>query len=139
MAQTEIYVTYLGHSGFLIETPEATMLFDWVGGKLPSIRNDKALCIFVSHIHSDHFNPAVFGLAGGHPNSEIYIGYDRSEPSFEKMLDGLPEDIMDKISFFDGKQKLIIDIAENDITVNSLKSTDLGVAFLVEADGKTFY
>ncbi|MCR4739460.1 MAG: hypothetical protein K5886_04275 [Lachnospiraceae bacterium] len=46
---------------------------------------------------------------------------------------------MDRISFFDGEQKLIVDIAENDITVNLLNSTDLGVAFLVRTEGKTFY
>ncbi len=139
MSDLGIYGMYLGHSGFAIETSNATMLFDWYQGKLPAIRNEKPLCIFVSHIHSDHFNPEIFNLVANHPNSEIYLGYDHSVPSFDKMLSALPKPVQDKISFFDGEQKLIVDIVETDIIVNTLRSTDMGVAFLVHTDDKTYF
>ncbi len=130
---------YLGHSGFVIETPNATMLFDWYQGKLPTIRSEKPLCVFVSHIHSDHFNPEIFNLVGNHPNSEIYLGYDHSVQSFDEMLSNLPKAVQDKICFFDGEQKLIVDIGETDIIVNTLRSTDMGVAFLIHTDDKTYF
>ena len=31
-------VTFLGHSGFLVELPSVTLLFDWWKGELPAIR-----------------------------------------------------------------------------------------------------
>lgn len=139
MGDNSVYCTYLGHSGFLIENSNVTFLFDWYQGELPTIRNNKALCIFVSHIHSDHFNPKIFELAGKHPNSEIYLGYDHSVLSFDEMLENLPDSIQDKICYFNGEQKLIIDIGETDIIVNTLNSTDMGVAFLVHTDDKTYF
>ena len=38
-----INAMYLGHSGFLIDHPDVTMIFDWSQGRLPEIRTDKPL------------------------------------------------------------------------------------------------
>ena len=49
-------ITYLGHSGFLAETKEHYLLFDYYTGKLPVFSPEKKLTVFVSHCHQDHYN-----------------------------------------------------------------------------------
>ena len=61
-------IDYLGHSGFLVETGNALMLFDYYRGDLsPAAKKaqDKPLFVFASHAHPDHFNPEIFSLAAG--------------------------------------------------------------------------
>ena len=57
-------VTYIGHSGFLVETSGCSLLFDYYQGEIPRLRQDKPLFVFVSHRHSDHFNPEIFSIKG---------------------------------------------------------------------------
>ena len=64
-------VTYIGHSGFLIESGSCCCLFDYYQGEIPSLPEDKPLYIFVSHRHQDHFNPEIFQIAG--PKEIHYI------------------------------------------------------------------
>lgn len=55
-------ISFLGHSGFLLELPSATLLFDWSEGELPTLRPGRPLLVFASHHHEDHFRPAIFQL-----------------------------------------------------------------------------
>ena len=57
-----IRTTFLDHSGFLVELPSVTLLFDWWKGKLPPLPENKPLLVFSSHWHEDHFTPAIFEL-----------------------------------------------------------------------------
>ncbi len=139
--------TYLGQSGFIIETADATLIFDWgyvqdASGKmvaneakLPEIRSDKPLYVFVSHVHSDHFRPDNFDLLERYPVSEMYLGYDHSISGVNQQIERLSETIKNKISFFNGEQKLIVNDYGNNMTISTLRSTDLGVAYLVNIDG----
>ncbi|MBR5970023.1 MAG: MBL fold metallo-hydrolase [Lachnospiraceae bacterium] len=56
-------LTYIHHSGFLLETPACTLLFDYVEGALPRIPSGKPLYVFVSHTHHDHYTKKIFGVA----------------------------------------------------------------------------
>ena len=56
-------VTFLGHSGFFLELPEADLLFDYYKGNLPAPDPGKPLFVFVSHVHADHFSKRIFSLA----------------------------------------------------------------------------
>ena len=47
-------ISFLGHSGFLLELPSATLLFDWSEGELPTLRPGRPLLVFASHHHEDH-------------------------------------------------------------------------------------
>ena len=87
MSESMINAMYLGHSGFLIDHPDVTMIFDWSQGRLPEIRTDKPLCVFISHVHSDHFNPEILNVVAAHPKAEIYLGYDHSIPEIDEMLE----------------------------------------------------
>jgi L-ascorbate metabolism protein UlaG (beta-lactamase superfamily) len=53
-------ITYLGHSGFLVETSDAYFLFDYIRGELPAFSKEKRLYVFASHAHHDHWDSAIF-------------------------------------------------------------------------------
>lgn len=55
-------ITYIYHSGFLVETAECYYLFDYYKGTLPPLHSEKPIFVFVSHSHEDHYAPAVFEL-----------------------------------------------------------------------------
>ncbi len=133
MSESMINAMYLGHSGFLIDHPDVTMIFDWSQGRLPEIRTDKPLCVFISHVHSDHFNPEILNVVAAHPKAEIYLGYDHSIPEIDEMLE------KHKISFLDGEQKIISNICKQGMIISTYRSTDLGVALLVEIGRRKFF
>ena len=135
----EVYGTYLGHSGFIIEHRDVTMIFDWHKSNLPALRKDKPLCIFISHIHSDHMNKDVFAVAGDHPDSYVFIGYDHSVPGFDAAIKKQPQWVQDRISYFDGQQEKTVNAGGCNIIIKTLTSTDMGVAFLVEIEGQKYF
>jgi len=124
-----IRTTFLDHSGFLVELPSVTLLFDWWKGELPSLRENVPLLVFSSHWHEDHFNPAIFNL-----NADAYI------------LGEMQPDWLHRKGVSSEKIEQSISLSGNDsvaplpgVTVETLPSTDEGVAFLVTADGLTVF
>lgn len=134
---TRLSGIYLGHSGFFIESKSASMLFDWSEGALPIINKEKPLYVFISHVHNDHFNRKVFDLVEHHPHVEFFLGYDGRYPEISNYLDNLPDRVTDNLSRFNGIQKLYSD--DGKMLINTLQSTDEGVAYIVRIDGKTLY
>ena len=55
-------VTYIHHSGFLVETERFYYLFDYEKGDLPEMEVKKPIFVLSSHGHGDHYNPEVFAL-----------------------------------------------------------------------------
>lgn len=55
-------ITYISHSGFLVETERCYYLFDYYRGELPPLEPEKPILVFASHFHQDHYQPAVFRL-----------------------------------------------------------------------------
>ena len=57
-------LTYLFHSGFVLETDRCLLVFDyWMdpAGVFPTcLESDKPLYVFVSHFHEDHFTRDIF-------------------------------------------------------------------------------
>ena len=124
-----IQVTFLDHSGFLVELPSVTLLFDWWKGSLPVLRQDKPLLVFSSHWHEDHFSPTIFDLS-----ADAYILGDMSPRWLRRK--GIPEEkIAQSLSL--GGNETISPLPG--VTVETLPSTDEGVAFLVSADGLTVF
>ena len=56
-------ITYINHSGFLLETEKSYILFDYYKNEIPKMDNNKSIYIFSSHSHDDHFNPKVLELS----------------------------------------------------------------------------
>ena len=55
-------VTYIEHSGFLVEAESCYYIFDYYKGELPKLDKDKEVIVFCSHFHQDHFNPQIFEI-----------------------------------------------------------------------------
>lgn len=133
----ESYGMYLGQSGFLLEFRDLTMLFDCALDELPSIRRDKPLIVFISHVHTDHFNKNVFNLISANPETVFFLGYDYRYPHINELISNLPQNVKDSLTIVEGGQ--IIKYHTMDLKVEILNSTDIGVAFLIEYNGKTLF
>ena len=122
-------ITFLDHSGFLVELPSATLLFDWWKGELPALRKDVPLVVFSSHWHEDHFSPAIFSL-----NADAYVLGDMDQRWLARK--GASPAVLEKCRSMSGHETA--DLLSG-ITVETLPSTDEGVAFLVTCDEKTVF
>ena len=128
----KVYCTFLGHSGFLLEFPDAYLLFDWAEGQLPAIDNNKTLYILISHLHSDHVCGKVFELAQSHPKCTVFVGHD--DMSY---FDSFSETIKNRLILLDGNQAYGSE--DGKIGIQTLPSTDLGVAYSVLIDGMRIF
>lgn len=111
-------VTLVEHSCVLIELSHHSLLFDCYD-TIPDIDRNKPLYIFHSHGHYDHYNHKVFNIV--HPDKhyilsdDIYTKEDvlRVSPHHTYRIDG--------------------------ISIKTLFSTDLGVAFIIHCEGQVIY
>ena len=55
-------ITYINHSGFLVETEDCYYVFDYYKGEMLSLDKSKETIVFCSHFHQDHFNPKIFEI-----------------------------------------------------------------------------
>lgn len=129
-------VTFLAHSGFAVELEQVCLLFDWWKGELPPLPADKPLLVFASHRHEDHFNPAVFSLDDGSRTVRFLLGHDIRLTERNLARWGVPAETAEKCLSLGGNDR-----AEPlpGIAVETLPSTDEGVAFVVTAEGRTIY
>lgn len=121
-------VTYITHSCFLAESETSLFLFDYFEGKLPQLNNDKPLYCFASHSHGDHFSEKLFDVTAAHPN----VHYILSDDIFKSRI---PTELHTVTDFVSPHQGIAID----NIHIKTLKSTDLGVAFIIEENGRLIY
>ena len=128
-------VTFLEHSGFLVETGFAALLFDWWKGPLPEIAPGLPLYVFASHRHEDHFNPKIFALDDGTREIAYILGHDiRLTP---RNLDrwGISTQTAEKCYRLKGGQACKLPHAG----IEALNSTDEGAAFLVTSGERTIF
>lgn len=124
-------ITYIHHSGFLVELEQILLLFDYIKGPLPPMDEGKDLLVFASHRHEDHFSPAIFKLAEHHPRIRFVLSDDIWQ-------NRVPEKYFSCTEYMDGGA--VLDLEEGGGTrVTAFQSTDEGVAFLVENGGKAVY
>jgi L-ascorbate metabolism protein UlaG (beta-lactamase superfamily) len=125
-------VRYIGHSGFLVEWEDCYWLFDYYVGDIPQMDANKKLFVFVSHGHGDHFHPRVLALRHEHPNIEYVLSSDIELPKEDRVPERVTVvDPEKRYEFDDGHSRPIV--------LKTLRSTDLGVAFLLGYLGKTVY
>ena len=130
-----IRATFLDHSGFLVELADVCLLFDWWKGALPPLP-EKPLAVFVSHRHEDHFSPAVFSLADGKRPVRFLLGRDIRPTEKNRARWGLTDETLSLCRFLGGNEHAEVFPG---VTVETLPSTDEGVAFVVGACGRTVY
>lgn len=118
-----IRVTYLSHSGFLVELDQAYLLFDYYKGELPEVKAGKPFYVFVSHAHYDHYRKDIFQLREYLPEIYYIISGDVDVPGESGIVQIQPNE-----------EQII-----GGIKVRTLRSTDEGVAFLVQCSDETIY
>lgn len=118
-------ITYLAHSGFMVQTDDVIMVFDYYRDPshavVKALRDEpeKPVIFFVSHSHPDHFNHEIFNLA--QDNKRLYVLSNdvivrETDPSLP--IQGMsPGDVIDNLP--------------GDISVKAYGSTDKGVSFRV--------
>ncbi|MDO5392704.1 MAG: MBL fold metallo-hydrolase [Eubacteriales bacterium] len=132
-------ITYIGHSGFLVELERTLLLFDYYQGEIPKLPEEKRLYVFASHRHSDHFNPEIFRLAEGREQITFLLSRDI-------WMCRVPEPLREHVVQMKAGVRWTEPVGQENaatkeasLRVQTLKSTDEGVAFLVKAEGKTIY
>lgn len=117
-------VTYICHSGFAVELERHVLVFDYYTGEMPVFDSGKQLLVFASHFHPDHYNKKILGWKEQYPNVQYVFSKDIPVPKEERD---------DTMHFM--KKRDVAEIAG--CRVQTLRSNDEGVAFLVQApEGK---
>ena len=133
-------VTYLYHSGFLVEWENCCFLFDYIRGDLPQQAIQKPFFVFCSHSHGDHFTPEIFAKFRSKPDTCFVLArqIDLRPSRLDKW--GLPDWQREKIFRIKAGESLqCADPKGEPLEISTLASTDLGVAFLVRYEGKCLY
>lgn len=116
-------ITYLSHSGFLVELEKAYFLFDFYKGELPELDAGKNLFVFVSHAHYDHYRRDIFELRERIPGTCFVLSDDIKAEEEENVI------------YMGANEEKYV----NGCKIRTLRSTDEGVAFLVQYDGYVIY
>lgn len=132
MSNRQCKITHLYHSGFLIETSNSLLVFDYVPSLNDSclevvsnkIKNVNKVFVFVTHGHGDHYNPEIFNWKDLNSNIKYIISSDIE-------IDNVNNEyfIMNKY------EEVIID----NIKVKTYGTTDRGLSYFVEVDGLSIY
>lgn len=135
-------IVHIYHSGFYMELANCALLFDYYQGTLPTVPADKPLYVFASHVHQDHFSFSIFTKKEirAHPqvfyllSNDIKRKYNRN--FFLKK--GVSEEQYEQITFIKADEAWEGGDSFG-ICVRTLRSTDAGVGFIVDAEGRHIY
>lgn len=126
-------VTFLSNSGFTLEYEDTVLIFDYYQGKIPTFDKKKKMVVFASHVHYDHYQESIFHL----------------QKTYDHMTYILSEDIRkeagawenhDNIHFLKAGNTFSMTQGERPwLTVRAYRSTDEGVAFLIQLYDKCIY
>lgn len=122
-------VTYIHHSCFLAETEKSYYLFDYFQGSLPALKPEKPIVVLASHSHHDHYNPAVFSILERMGMQQVLPVLSSDIPP-ETRPAGLSSQVVSPGERFALPQGQ---------TLTAYRSTDLGVAFLIQDGDDLFY
>ncbi len=133
-------VTYINHSGFLLECEETYFLFDYYKGEIPKLNPGKQLVVFVSHKHPDHYNPEIFELIKNYP--KVHFVLDKGVPAKWPMKEYEKQGIIlaPHVTVIRKNMTIQLELDGNIIMqITTLKSTDVGVAYLIAYKDKKIY
>lgn len=138
-------VTFVHHSCFVAEMRERVLIFDYFQngkvkgyeftGVLPEFDREKPVYVFASHFHQDHFDLETLCWAETYPDIHYILSKDIRLSGGYLRRNGISESVKEKITFVAPLKQYKIGGME----IKTLRSTDVGVAFLVLAEGKYLY
>ena len=124
-------LSYIFHSGFVLETEQSILVFDyWMdpsGVMDGMLRNEKPLYVFSSHFHEDHFTKEIFEWKKQREDITYILSKD-----IYKHRRASKEDA----DVWLAKGGIWSD---DTISVWALGSTDSGVSWIVETEGKRIF
>lgn len=128
-------ITYLYHSGFAVELQTHVLIFDYYKGTLPKWDGEKSILFFASHKHHDHFDFTVFDYDSQYEDLHYILSSDIKLSDKYLERNGVSPSVKERIIHI-GKNR---SVEWEDIKIETLRSTDEGVAFIVTVEGKTIY
>lgn len=118
--------TYLGHSAFLVESEHHLLLFDHTSGPIELPSPDKPLVVFVSHRHGDHYDRSIFGFASHRGGTHFVLSDDIPSSDVPAGLE---------VQWMGAHERSEV----SGIVITTLRSTDEGVAFVLDVEGARIY
>lgn len=119
-----VKITFLEHSGFLVETGDCAIIFDYYKGDIPSLHADAQLYVLASHNHRDHFNPEIFALRERYPHTTYILSKDIKSEAVASSCYIAADESLDFPHF----------------NLKTTDSTDQGVSFLLSLhSGETIF
>ncbi len=144
----EAILWHLGHCGWAIRTQNNLLVFDYFPPDRkpghPSLANgfldaaelaDLNVSILVTHGHPDHFSPAIFALSGAIDNLVYIYGFKPEDCQTDRRGSRSSSYTGPTYEYAEPHTDRMI----GDLRVQTLKSNDAGVGFLVTVDGVTIY
>ena len=128
-------ITYIYHSCFTVELEKSVLIFDYYMGELPAFSKDKKIYVFASHNHGDHFAIEVLDWIHQYPHISFLLGSDIPVDAQYLKKNGKDITVKDHIRTVKEHSTLTLD----DMYIQALHSTDEGVAFCIELEGKSIY
>lgn len=128
-------ITYIHHSAFAVEEKKKVFLFDYFLGELPRFDADAQIYAFASHKHPDHFSTDIFQLSEKYKDVTYILANEIR----------LNEKYLERKGINPAVKSQIVSVKRRTRTecggvlTETLDSTDTGVAFVVEYNGKTVY
>lgn len=124
-------LTYIFHSGFLLETERCFLVFDyWMdpsGAMSHALASSKPIYVFSSHFHEDHFTRKIFSWKRQKENITYILSKDIQKRRRAEKGDA------DVWLAKGGTWQ------DDNITVTATGSNDSGVSWIVETDGKRIF
>ncbi len=136
-------VTYISHSGFIVELDNVCMLFDYWKEEIPELPANKPVVVFSSHGHPDHYNPEIWQLAKKYGDVYFVLGNDIAVSDEDKIKYDITEEMWNRTLVVKGNKHFELSVKKGDVSetvvIDTMHSTDEGVAFYVTCDGKEIF
>ena len=120
-------IKYIHHSGFVIEDTLCSIMIDCCGLKKESAAvrecSGRPLYILASHVHGDHFDPAIFSFGTGQEKWILSSDIRKRTP---RHLDAV---FLNKGDLYSDER----------VRIKAFGSTDEGVSFFIEISGKKIF
>ena len=126
---------YLYHSGFALLGDDFTLIFDyWKDSESDGdgilhrelLKRPGRIYVFASHAHADHFNPEVLSWRLQRPDIVYLLSQDIQALHEAEQAEAVWLKLGDSYS-------------DERLSVHAFGSTDVGISFLVEVDGRKIF
>ena len=132
-------ITFVYHSCYVIEFEEVVFVFDYFKGKLPVWDKDKKVYFFASHKHKDHFSLDIFKFKEIYINVNFVLSNDIKFTDKFLLRHKIDPIIKEQVIRIGKNENIVIQLGGKEIQVETLGSTDEGVAFLITYEGSTIF